>query len=89
MFQNITEEDKQEEVEDVKFNSKTKRVKNLFSVQNIIVYAISCMVSMVSFNGELAPFGLAMFAAVCSNKIPAGVVFFSCLLRYINKIWSK
>ena len=25
--------------------------------------------------GEFAPFGLAIFAAVCSNKIPAGIVY--------------
>ena len=74
MFQNVTDEIEQDEVEDVKFNNNSKkslRIKELFSVQNIILYAISFMASMVSFNGNFAPFGLAIFAAVCSNKIAA------------------
>ena len=33
------------------------------------------MASIVSFGGEFAPFGLAIFAAVCSNEIPAGLVY--------------
>lgn len=82
MFQNITGNDKHEEFEDAKMNNsdRTGRLKGLFSIGHIIIYAISCMVSMVSFNGELAPFGLAMFAAVCSNRIAAGIVYISCLI---------
>ena len=83
MFQNITREDEETIVEDVEFNkkdNKMEKIKELFSIQNIIIYAISFMVSMVSFNGNLAPFGLAMFAAVCSNKIPAGIVYIFTLI---------
>jgi len=74
VFQNITDEAEQDDFEDVEFNKtqkKSLKIKELFSVQNIILYAISFMVSMVSFNGNFAPFGLAIFAAVCSNKIAA------------------
>ena len=35
---------------------------------------------MVSFGGEFAPFGLAMFAAVCSNRIPVGIVYVATCL---------
>ena len=76
MFQNIIDE---EIKEDKSFDTdKRKRVinlKGLFSVSDFVLYAISFMVSMVSFNGEFAPFGLAIFAAVCSNRIPLGVVY--------------
>ena len=72
MFQNIAEDAKQEEYEDVKETSK--KIKNLFSIQNIFLYAISFLLSMVGFGTELAPFGLAIFSATCSNKIPSGIV---------------
>lgn len=75
MFQNIAEDAKQEEYEDVKEVNKKSKIKRLFSIQNIILYAISFMLSMVSFGTELAPFGLAIFVATCSNKIPSGIVF--------------
>lgn len=75
MFQNITGQEKQDEefkdVDEYSKESKLDRVKELFSIQNILIYAISALVSMVSFNGGIAPFGLAIFAAVCSNKIAA------------------
>ena len=75
MFQNVTDEEVQDDFEDVEVNNNTNKkllkIKELFSVQNIILYAVSFMVSMVSFNGNFAPFGLAIFAAVCSNRIAA------------------
>ncbi|MCL2354668.1 MAG: hypothetical protein FWC68_02065 [Oscillospiraceae bacterium] len=57
-----------------------EKVKDLFSVQQIILYSIACMASMVSFNGNIAPFGLAIFAAVCGSKMAAGVVYVACLV---------
>ena len=74
MFQNLAEDAKQEEYEDVKELNKKIKLKKLFSMQNIILYAISFMLSMVNFGTDMAPFGLAIFAATCSNKIPSGVV---------------
>jgi len=53
------------------YNRSYAKLKELFSIQHIILYAISCMASMVSFNGSLAPFGLAIFAAVCGNRTAA------------------
>jgi stage II sporulation protein E len=80
MFQNIV---KEETMDNENIEDKIKRtydIKSLFSVQNIILYAISCMVSMVSFNGEIAPFAFAMFASSCSSGIPAGIVYIACLI---------
>ena len=92
MFQNVTGEFKQEEYEDVELNSrisKADRIKNLFSIQNILIYAISFMVSMVSFNGGIALFSLAIFAAVCSNRIAARCNIYNMSFRYSNKLWFK
>ncbi len=82
MFQNIIDEEIKEE-QSFDTENKKKRIiniKNLFSVYDFILYAISFMVSMVGFGDEFAPFGLAIFAAVCSNRIPAGIVYIvTCL----------
>ncbi|MDO5556212.1 MAG: hypothetical protein Q4G09_06315 [Clostridia bacterium] len=76
MFQSIEDEDIKKDNVDTEKKSKKRFVnfKNLFSVSDFVLYAISFMVSIVSFRGEFSPFGLAIFAAVCSNKIPAGIV---------------
>lgn len=78
MFQNLADEKQEDYIEEQNEeieNKKKINLKELFSVSNIILYAISFMASMVSFGGEFAPFGLAIFAAVCSNEIPAGLVY--------------
>ncbi|MBQ2916943.1 MAG: hypothetical protein IJE59_02030 [Clostridia bacterium] len=76
MFQNIIDEEiKEDRSYDTENKKRVVNLKNLFSVSDFVLYAISFMVSMVSFNGEFAPFGLAIFAAVCSNRIPLGFVY--------------
>ena len=81
MFQNIIDEEiKEDKSFDTNKKKKIINIKNLFSVSDFILYAISFMVSMVSFNGEFAPFGLAIFAATCSNRIPAGIVYIATAL---------
>lgn len=80
MFQNIVDEEKEENVsrEDVKIDKK-ESVKNilkkLFTKQNILVYILAFMLSMVSGINGMAPFGLAIFAAAISNAIPTGIVY--------------
>ena len=78
MFQNIEDEEIIKEDKSFDTEGKKKRsinLKNLFSVSDFVLYAISFMVSMVSFGGEFAPFGLAIFASCCSRGIPAGIIF--------------
>lgn len=79
MFQNIIDEDIDEEnnQDNIEKNKKTIDLKKLFSVSNFVLYAISFMISMVGFGEDFAPFGLAIFAAVCSNRIPVGIVYLS------------
>ena len=78
MFQNIAQDYDQYEIQDVEQqnkNTKKIEIKKLLSIQNIILYVVSFFASMVSFEGEIAPFGLAIFAAACSNRIPSGILF--------------
>lgn len=70
MFQNINSNEEYTEENNIKLN-----LKNLFKSKDIFLYIISFMVSMVSFNGEWAPFGLAIFAACCSNRKPVGIIY--------------
>ena len=77
MFQNLADEKQEDYIEEQNEeieNKKKINLKELFSVSNIILYAISFMASMVSFGGEFAPFGLAIF--LCWN-------------RYSYRIWTK
>lgn len=85
MFQNIekdfdeTQNDFEENFDNElnKKNNIKEILKNIFSKQKIILYIVAFMVSLVSFgtNKELAPFGIAMLAAVLSNSIPVALVF--------------
>ena len=70
MFQNINNNE-----EYIEEKSTKLKIKNLFQTKDIFLYIISFMVSMVSINGELIPFGLAILAACCSNRKPVGIVF--------------
>ena len=72
MFQNINNN----EEEYIQEEKKSKlNILNLFQSKDIFLYIVSFMVSMVSFNGEWAPFGLAIFAACCSNRKPVGIIY--------------
>lgn len=78
MFQNIAQDYDDYEIQDVEQKNSNKgnfKIKKLLSIQSIVLYVISFFASMVSFESEIAPFGLAIFAASCSNKIPSAILF--------------
>lgn len=77
MFQNITNNQEQREQENY---SRKIQIKNLFKINDIVLYAIAFLVSMVGIDDELAPFGLAIFAAACSNRIPVGILYIFILV---------
>ena len=84
MFQNIVDVEKEETSEekvtvDPKEYSK-KILKKLFTKQNILMYIISFMLSMVNGINGIAPFGMAIFAAALSNAVPAGIVYILTLI---------
>lgn len=77
MFQNVINQNQEAS------ENETKRkieIKKLFKINDIVLYAITFLISMVGFNEELAPFGLAMFAAACSNRIPASILYVAALI---------
>lgn len=78
MFQNIIDVEK-EETSNAEEVSKKRDIKNtlkkLFTKQNILVYILSFMLSMVSGINGIAPFGLAIFAATLSNALPTGIIY--------------
>ena len=83
MFQNLAEDVTQVN-EDVKVNNQNnfdfERFKDVFRIQNIIIYILSFLISTVSIRDGLAPFGLAFFVAACSSTIPAGPVLITTLI---------
>lgn len=76
MFQNITSS----QVKQEKNFARRIDIKNLFKLNDIILYAVAFLISMVGFDGDLAPFGIAIFAAACSNRIPVGVLYIFILV---------
>ena len=78
MFQNITDDLKQEDVEDVKENRSRVNIsgalKRIFKFQNLLIYIVSFLVSTVSINNGWSIFGISMVAAACGSLVPAGIV---------------
>lgn len=78
MFQNITNDVNENEYDEIELNkneNSKKIFKKIFSVQNILLYIISFMVSSVGLFGGIAPFGLAMLAGAYANSIPIGIIY--------------
>ena len=82
MFQNINSSKHEEDVEN--YVQKID-IKNLFRINNIVLYIIAFFISMVGYNEEFAPFGLAIFAAIYSNVIPVGVLYLVTLIGTLIK----
>ena len=86
MFQNIVSDYSNSENQENNKKVLTKDViKRLFAKQNIILYTITFMISMVGFKGDslffsLAPFGLAIIAGALSNNRPIGIMYVLSLI---------
>lgn len=94
MFQNIDLEEEQNEVVEeettVNKKEKTKQIlKKLFTKQNILMYVISFMLSIVSSINGMAPFGLAIFAAALSNALPVRNNIHSNINRDKYRFWRR
>lgn len=76
MFQNISDSyDEERENEQTTNNNKKQILKHLLDKRNILIYILSFMISTVSFSGEIAPFGLSVLVACCSNSVPIGIIY--------------
>lgn len=79
MFQNVAENDIQEDsVKNI--SNISYRLKEIFKIQNIVIYILTFLVSTLSVKGEIMPFGLAMVAACVGETIPIIGVFIFAIL---------
>lgn len=89
MFQNLEKDiNSTQDFNDILYDKKDK-IKliftNIFSINNIPLYIIAFMISMVSFSSNnimlgLSPFALAFIAAMLSNGNPIGIVYILTLI---------
>ncbi len=97
MFQNISRDFSEELNEDVKPNKKQnvkEIIKKLFAKQNIALYIISFMVSMVGLSSNnlifsIVPFGLALLAAAFSNGQAIGIMYVLSLIGTFIKFGTN
>lgn len=81
MFQNIAEETMQNVNENVKNNSKFIKIyKELFKIQNIVIYVLTFLVSMITVKDVYIPLGIAMVAACLGSTVPIFLVYILSLL---------
>ena len=87
MFQNIagSATGKTEYEEDVKKVNTKDVLKKLFAKQNIVLYTVTFLISMVGFGSNtlifsLVPFGLAVIAGALSNNRPVGIMYVLSLI---------
>lgn len=97
MFQNISRDFSEELNEAVKPNKKQnvkEIIKRLFAKQNIALYIISFMVSMVGLSSNnlifsIVPFGLALLAAAFSNGQAIGIMYVLSLIGTFIKFGTN
>lgn len=74
MFLNIAENIMRKNKNDKLNNENTSNQNRLLHVQNIIIYVIAFLVSMMNIKGMITPFALSIFVASCNSNVPAGIV---------------
>ena len=90
MFQNISEEDiEKEEPKEERREEKIQKFKKIFGIRNCIIYLLSFFISMAPLGNFVAPFSLSMFAASCSNEVPAGIIYIASLLGVAIKFGKQ
>ena len=85
MFQNIADMGFQEELEEEKNSNIKYRLKQIFKIQNIIIYILTVLMSTLSVKNEIMPFGLAMVAACVGESIPIAGVFIMAIIGTVIK----
>lgn len=88
MFQNLQKEIQENNYEEPQNQRKRpikEILKGLFCLQNIVLYAIAFMVSMVGFRSEnmilnMSPFAISFLAAMLANRMPIGISYLLTLL---------
>ena len=83
MLQNISRElGYEEEINSTSAKEYLKVIKKIFTKQNVAVYILTFLISMVGLGDEviIAPFGIALVASSISRGIPLVMVYLSSLI---------
>lgn len=95
MFQNISSKDMEgQEVKQEQKDSIKEILHRLFAKQNIILYTISFLISMVGLSSEnvifsIVPFGLSFIAAALSNGQAVGIMYVLSLIGTFIKFGTN
>lgn len=95
MFQNISSKDIEgQEVKQEQRDSVKEILHRLFAKQNIILYTISFLISMVGLSSEnvifsIVPFGLSFIAAALSNGQAVGIMYVLSLIGTFIKFGTN
>lgn len=95
MFQNISSKDIEgQEVKQEQKDSVKEILHRLFAKQNIILYTISFLISMVGLSSEnvifsIVPFGLSFIAAALSNGQAVGIMYVLSLIGTFIKFGTN
>lgn len=71
-----------------KFEIFNSIIRQAITKQNLVLYVISFMMSMVQCGDGIAPFSMAIFAAACSNSIPVIFIYIITMLGTALKFGS-
>ena len=95
MFQNIdvknadtTVNEEESNYNKGKFEVFNRIIGQALTKQNLLLYLISFMMSMVSCGDGIAPFGMAIFAAACSNSVPVIFIYIVTMIGTALKFGS-
>ena len=87
MFQNIAEETVQNVNENTEADSKIiKILKELFKLNNIIIYVLTFFISMITVKDVYIPLGIAMVAACLGSTVPIFLVYISIPIIIPDKV---
>ena len=82
MFQNIDMKNADTAVSEEESNYNKGKIEIINSIirqaltkQNLVLYLLSFMMSMVSCGDGIAPFSMAIFSAACSNSVPVIFIY--------------
>ena len=95
MFQNISSKDMEgQEIKQEQKDSVKEILHRLFAKQNIIIYTISFLISMVGLSSEnvifsIVPFGLSFIAAALSNGQAVGIMYVLSLIGTFIKFGTN
>lgn len=80
MFQNVADVSMHEDNINEKMTKIEYRLKEIFKIQNVIIYVLTFLISTLSLKNIEVPFGLAIVAGCVGEKIPVIGVFISAFL---------